>query len=320
MLRPYGKFILDKTEGNPFFMEEIVQELREQGILTDPRRVGNAHQYVDLRLPTTVQGILAARMDRLPPDEKGLLQTLAVIGREFSASLLRKSSRNQKQNSRPACPSPGSRVHLRTACFPDVEYIFKHALTQEVAYNSLLHERRKIIHERAAQAIEEIYRHKLDDHYSELAHHYSRSGNTQKAVDYLQLAGQQAVQRSANDRSDQSPHRCLRIPQDIARHAERAQQELALRVTLGAPLQATRSFASPEVKATYTRARELCQQVGETRQFFSVLWGCDIHLCGASFSRHASSGSNSWAWLRRSKTRPCSWRPIGQWAALIQSR
>ena len=87
---PLRQFILDKTEGNPFFMEEIVQELREQGILTDPRRVGIAHQYVDLRLPTTVQGILAARMDRLPPDEKGLLQTLAVIGREFSASLLKR--------------------------------------------------------------------------------------------------------------------------------------------------------------------------------------------------------------------------------------
>ncbi len=73
--------------------------------------------------------------------------------------------------------------------FPDVEYIFKHALTQEVAYNSVLMERRKVLHERTAQAMEEVYRSRLDDHYSELAYHYSRSGNTQKAIDYLQLGG-----------------------------------------------------------------------------------------------------------------------------------
>jgi predicted ATPase len=77
--------------------------------------------------------------------------------------------------------------------FPDIEYTFKHALTQEVAYGSLLIERRKLVHERTAKAIEDLYRYKLDDRYSELAHHYSRSGNIQKAVDYLQLAGQQAM-------------------------------------------------------------------------------------------------------------------------------
>ena len=81
------RFILDKTEGNPFFMEEIIQALREQGILTPGVRARRAAPLpTDLRLPTTVQGVLAARMDRLPPDEKALLQTLAVLGREFSSS------------------------------------------------------------------------------------------------------------------------------------------------------------------------------------------------------------------------------------------
>src|SRR4029450_12140319 len=81
--------------------------------------------------------------------------------------------------------------------FPEVEYIFKHALTQEVAYNSVLHERRKALHERTAQAIEQLFQDRLEEHYSDLAHHYSRSENTQKAVEYLGLAGQQAEQRSA---------------------------------------------------------------------------------------------------------------------------
>jgi predicted ATPase len=82
--------------------------------------------------------------------------------------------------------------------FPEVEYLFKHALTQEVAYGTVLHERRKALHERTAQAMEALYRANLDEHYSDLAHHYSRSGNTPKAVEYLRLAGEQAAQRSAN--------------------------------------------------------------------------------------------------------------------------
>ena len=92
---PLRQFILDKTEGNPFFMEELVQTLREQGLLT----AGNSTDLTDLRLPTTVQGVLAARMDRLPAEEKALLQTLAVIGREFPPAYCVKWSPNQKPTS-----------------------------------------------------------------------------------------------------------------------------------------------------------------------------------------------------------------------------
>ena len=113
----------------------------------------------------------------------------------------------------------------------------------------------------------------LDDHYSELAHHYTRSGNTQKAVEYLHLAGQQAVQRSANAEAITHLTTALELLTTLPDTHERAQQELMLHVTLGVPLQATRGFSSPEVKATYIRARELCQQVGKTRQLFSVLFG-----------------------------------------------
>ena len=157
--------------------------------------------------------------------------------------------------------------------FPEVEYIFKHALTQEVAYGTVLQERRKALHERTAQAMEALYRATLDEHYSELAHHYSRSGNTEKAVEYLHLAGQQAVQRSANAEAITHLTTALELLKTLPDTRERAQQELTLHLTLGVPLQATRGFASPEVRATYTRARELCQQVGETRQLFPVLFG-----------------------------------------------
>src|SRR6266542_2305807 len=206
---PLHQFILAKTEGNPFFMEEMVQALVEQGVLPDFRRVGTAHLDAEahgrallpanLRIPTTVQGVLAARIDHLPAAEKELLQSLAVIGKEFPLGLLQRVvARADEELQRQLFHLQEAEFIYEQPAFPEVEYTFKHALTQEVAYNSLLVERRRALHERAAQAIERLFHSKLEDHYGDLAHHYTRSGNTQKAVEYLHLAGQQAVQQSAN--------------------------------------------------------------------------------------------------------------------------
>ncbi|MGH7962286.1 MAG: ATP-binding protein, partial [Candidatus Binatia bacterium] len=224
--------------------------------------------------PPTVQGVLAARIDRLPAEEKVLLQTLAVIGREFSLGLL-KQVVDQSEDT-----LQGLLSHLQAAefiyeqpAFPEVEYTFKHALTQEVAYNSLLLERRKGLHERTAKGIEEVYRLRLEDHYGELAHHYSRSGNSKKAVEYLKLAGQQAVQRSAPAEATSHFTTALQLLKTLPDTAERTQQELMLQVALGAPLQAMKGPAAPEVEHAYTRARELCRQVGETPLLFPALRG-----------------------------------------------
>src|SRR2546428_9836828 len=121
--------------------------------------------------------------------------------------------------------------------------------------------------------MEALYRGTLGDHYSELAHHYTRSGNTEKAVEYLHLAGQQAAQRSAYAEAITHLTTALELLTTLPDTCERAQQELLLHLTLGMPLQAIRGFSSPEVKATYTRARELCHQVAEARQLFPVLCG-----------------------------------------------
>ncbi len=281
---PLRQFILEKTEGNPFFMEEIVQALVEQGVLSDPRRVGTAHLNVgatgrsplptDLHLPPTVQGVLASCIDRLPQEEKALLQTLSVIGKEFSLSLLKKVVERPDDELQPMLS------HLQAAefiyeqpAFPEVEYIFKHALTQEVAYTSVLMERRRALHERTAQAIEQLFHNRLEDHYGELAHHYTRSGNTEKAVEYLHLAGQQAVQRSANAEAINHLTAALELLKTLPDTFEHAQQELTLQIALGAPLVLTKGHAALEVETTYTRARELCQQIGETPQLFPILLG-----------------------------------------------
>jgi tetratricopeptide (TPR) repeat protein len=140
-------------------------------------------------------------------------------------------------------------------------------------YNSVLQERRKALHEQTAQAIEDLYRQHLDEHYSEFAYHYSRSGNTPKAVDYFQRAGHQAAQRSAHAEAIRYLTSALDLLRSFPDTPERAQQELRVQTTLGTLFQVTKGFASAEAEEAYTRARELCQRVEEPLQLFSALFG-----------------------------------------------
>ena len=132
-----------------------------------------------------MQAILAARIDRLAPDHKNLLQTLAVIGREFALGLAGKVAAKPRAELEPMLSELqlGEFIYEQPAV-GDIEYTFKHALTQEVAYNSVLNERRRLLHERVGAALESIYAESLDDHVAELAHHYARSGNPGKALEY----------------------------------------------------------------------------------------------------------------------------------------
>src|SRR5262249_54363129 len=152
-LTPVKPLILEKTEGTPFFMEEVVQTLAEERVLS-----GAGGSYHLEKVPTalhispTVQGALAARIDRLAPEEKALLQQLAVIGREFPLGLVRQVVAQPEEEGYRLLSSLQHKEFLyEQPAFPEVEYIFKHALTQEVAYNSVLQERRKALHERTAQ-------------------------------------------------------------------------------------------------------------------------------------------------------------------------
>jgi len=187
--------ILSRTEGTPFFIEEVVQTLAEDGTLTGERGHYTLTQPVaTLHLPTTVQGVLAARIDRLAADEKALLQQLAVIGREFPLRLIKQMlAQPEDQLYRLLSSLQHKEFLYEQPAFPEVEYLFKHALTQEVAYNSVLLERRKALHEQTAQAIEQLYHERLEEHYDDLAHHYQRSGNTEKAIGHCQLNGSQPV-------------------------------------------------------------------------------------------------------------------------------
>ncbi|HEV8711510.1 MAG TPA: hypothetical protein VGX03_01620, partial [Candidatus Binatia bacterium] len=274
-LKALKQLILEKTEGTPFFMEEVVQTLVEEGALVGARgnyRVG--HAPTALHISPTVQGVLAARIDRLARAEKEFLQQLAVIGREFSLSLVRQVVTQPEEELYKLLSMLQSKEFLyEQPAFPEVEYSFKHALTQEVAYHSLLLERRRGLHEQTAQAMELLFHNRLEDHYGDLAHHYSRSGNTQKAVEYLHLAGQQAVRRSANAEAISHLTAALELLKTLPDTSERIQQELTLQIALGVPLIVTKGYAAPEVERAYARTRDLCQQIGNTPQLFSALFG-----------------------------------------------
>jgi predicted ATPase len=183
-----------------------------------------AQPFSHVRLPLTVQGILAARIDRQSGDHKQLLQTLAVIGRESRLDLIRQILPTAEPPlHRMLAELQASEFIYEQPAFPQAEYVFKHVLTQEVAYNSMLVEQRKALHERAGQALESMFPNQLDDHLSELARHYSSSGNTQKALHYSQLAGQQAVLRSAHAQAINHLTTALELLQTSLDTSERSQ-------------------------------------------------------------------------------------------------
>jgi predicted ATPase len=152
-----------------------------------------------------------------------------------------------------------------------VEYTFKHALTQEVAYNSVLIGRRKALHERTGEALETLFSDRLDDYVTDLAHHYDRSGNLRKAVEYLGRAGRRAVEQAAHSEVVGYVTRALELLQELADGAGRAHHELELRITLSVSLLVAGGPGSPEREKALARALELCEQLDDSREMEVLL-------------------------------------------------
>src|SRR6476469_5018568 len=274
-LLPLKQLIIETTGGTPFFMEETVQALYDEGALNrSDGTVKLVKPLASLRIPPTVQTTLAARIDRLQSDEKNLLQTLAVLGREFVLSLARAvAGRSEDELERLIANLQLGEFVYEQPSITEVEYIFKHALTQEVAYNSILLERRKQLHEDAGHAIESLYPSSLDDHVADLAHHFSRSANQAKAVEYLRLAGMQAMTRGALPQAVQNLESALGLLTTFPSGAEKDRLELQVLNPLGTAYIAVRGYASPEVGPVFQRARTLCDKIGEPHQQFAMVWG-----------------------------------------------
>ncbi|MCI0440076.1 MAG: hypothetical protein L0177_13245, partial [Chloroflexi bacterium] len=224
--------------------------------------------------PATAQAILAARIDRLPPEEKRLLQAASVIGKDVPFTLLQAVAEQPEEALRRGLAHLQDAEFLyETSLFPELEYTFKHALTHEVAYAGLLQERRRAFHARIVRAIKQLYADRLTEQVERLAHHAVHGEIWEEAVGYLQRAGQRAIERSANLEAVTHLTKGLEALKALPDAPERLQQELVLQSALGQGLSATKGYASPDVERAYTRARELCEQVRETPRLFPVLVG-----------------------------------------------
>jgi class 3 adenylate cyclase/predicted ATPase len=302
-LQPLRRLIIEKTHGNPFFMEETVQVLLDEGVLVRNGVVRLTRPLGELKIPPTVQAILAARIDRLPTDEKELLQTLAVIGKEFPLGLVRQVTEKSGDDLERMLRNLqlGEFIYEQPA-LPDVEYNFKHSLTLEVAYNSVLTERRRALHERTGAAIESLYAEGLDDHLDELAHQYRRAGNLEKAIEYLRRAGEQAAARGADSGAIAQLEAALeliaKLPDD---HTSRL-QEIRLRILNGPSLMAVKGQGSSETYANYARTLELCQLTRDTSDLFEALSGLWVfHLLRAELREADALAQQLLASARESK-------------------
>jgi tetratricopeptide (TPR) repeat protein len=199
-LVPLQLVLIERTEGNPFFLEESVRTLVETGVLAgEPGAYQLGQTLPTIHVPATVQAVLAARIDRLAAEDKRLLQTAAVIGHDVPRSLL------QVMSDLPEDAIHRGLTHLQTAeflyetrLFPELEYTFKHALTHEVAYGSLLQERRRTLHAGIVEALERLAPERLNEQVERLAHHALRGEVWDKALLYFRQAGEKAMARSAH--------------------------------------------------------------------------------------------------------------------------
>jgi class 3 adenylate cyclase/predicted ATPase len=269
--------IVAKTDGVPLFVEELTKMVLESGLLReeDGRYVG-AHggaPIPPLAIPSTLQDSLMARLDRLAPVRE-IAQVGAVLGREFSYELIHAVSPLDE-----VLLQQGLRQLVEAELIyqrglpPQATYLFKHALVQDTAYQSLLKSRRQQLHQQIAQVLANQFPETVESQPELLAHHYTEAGLKQQAIPYWQKAGQRAAQRSANLEAMSHLTKGLELLKTLPDTSERAQQELTLQIALGAPLIATKGNGAPEVEKTYARALELCRRVGETPQLFPVLFG-----------------------------------------------
>jgi predicted ATPase len=278
-VRPLKTLLIQRTGGTPFFLEEGVRALVETKVL-----VGESGDYRLLKsldaieVPATVKALLAARIDRLTPEEKAVLQAASVVGTDVPLVVLQAiADMPHDQLRRHLAQLQSSEFLYETNLFPELEYTFKHALTHEVAYGSILADRRRTLHARIVEAIERLYADRLSEQIERLAHHALRSEVSPKAVAYLHEAGTKALMRSANTEAVTYFTQGLDLAGRLPPTPEQARQELRLLLALGPAFQLVKGFGSADVERTYSRARHLGEKVGEPAELFQALWGLWLH-------------------------------------------
>jgi class 3 adenylate cyclase/predicted ATPase len=249
--------LIARTDGVPLFVEELTKAVMES----------------DLAIPASLHDSLMARLDRLA-NAKEIAQLGAALGREFTYELIRAVSPVDELALQQALGRlVDAGLLYQRGLPPQSRYVFKHALIQDAAYESLLKTTRQHYHRQIACALDGQGDDAAGTPPELLAHHYTEAGLLPQALPHWQRAGEQAVQRSANLEAISHFNRGLQVLRALPDTTEHARRELALQVSLGVPLRVAKGFADPDVGRAYTRARELCSAERDTVQLFSILRG-----------------------------------------------
>ena len=283
-LQPLKRLLIERTEGNPFFLEESIRMLVETQVLVGERGAYHLSQDVSsIQVPPQVQAILAARIDRLPPEEKRLLQSAAVIGKDMSFTLLQAIAEVPEENFHRALAHLQSTEFLyQTNLYPELEYTFKHALTHEVAYASLLQARRRALHACLVDLIETLYANRLTTQVDRLAHHAFRGEVWDKALEYFRQAGHQAVSRSAFQEAVAYFEQALAALTHLPESPATLQQAFDLRMELRSWLVKLADYA--RILDNLRQAEAIAAAQGDRRQ---------LGLIGAHMSNYALLTGNS---------------------------
>ena len=266
--------IVAKTDGVPLYVEELTKTILASDILRETAgRYELTGPLSSLSIPETLQESLMARLDRLP-QVREIAQLASVLGREFAYEMISGLSAGGETTLQDGL---GELVEAdllyQRGRPPRSKYIFKHALIQDAAYESLLRRNRQRHHQQVAELLESKFPEVVEAQPELVAHHFSEAGAIKRAVAYWLKAGQRAARQSAHPEAIAHLRQGLAMLTGLAETSERAMQELALQGTLGPVVMATQGYASPEAVQIYIRARELCQLVGETEGIYPVLFG-----------------------------------------------
>jgi predicted ATPase len=266
--------IVEKTDGVPLFVEELTKALLESGHLKDVdghyELVGSFSTFA---IPATLQDSLMARLDRLVT-AKAVAQYAAVIGRQFSYALLQVVSQlDEAMLQHELGRLVEAEIVYQRGLPPQASYLFKHALIQDAAYQSLLKSTRQQYHQRIAQVLEAQFPETAEAEPELLTHHHTEAGLAEQAVGCWQRAGERSNARSAYAEAVAHLTQGLEVLKSLPETSARAQHELLLLTTLGPAVGASKGHGAPETEAVYSRALALCQQVGETPQLFVALMG-----------------------------------------------
>lgn len=271
--------IVANTDGVPLFVEELTKSVLESGLL---REEGDHYALLGdlppLAIPATLQDSLTARLDRLIP-VKDVAQIGAAIGRDFSYELLALVAPLRTNELHEALARlEESELVYRQGTPPQATFTFKHALVKDAAYDSMLRSKRQQTHAAIARAIEEHFAETTLVQPEVVAHHYTEAGLAMPASGYWLKAGRRSIERSANVEAIRQLSRGLELLAGEPDSRSRAELELALQISLAIPSIAVRGYAAPETARAYTRARELCDVLGDTEQLFPALYGEWLHL------------------------------------------